>query len=113
MIAHRRERASTLELVAVEVAASDLVDLRDERARRAAGIRADDAVAPWQVIIADGGEPPSWGVRDRLEELGVHGLIDPSRRSPGLWHLVLFCWNEKGAATVRLNAESSLHCREI
>ncbi|WP_368074223.1 hypothetical protein [Curtobacterium sp. SGAir0471] len=37
--------------------------------------------------------PTSWLVRDRLVALGADGLIDPSRKRPGLWHLVLFRWN--------------------
>lgn len=41
-------------------------------------------------------------VRDRLIEVGVNGLIDPSRKSPGHWHLVLFRWNMAEAPSVRL-----------
>ena len=44
--------------------------------------------------------PSSWAVRRRLEEAGAHGLIEPSRTAPGLWHLTLFCWNEDGAPRV-------------
>ncbi|WP_220034109.1 hypothetical protein [Curtobacterium sp. MCLR17_043] len=32
-------------------------------------------------------------MRDRLIDIGANGLIDPSRKSPGLWHLVLFRWS--------------------
>ena len=49
-----------------------------------------------------GEEPPSWTVSDRARAIGAAGLIDPSRRAPGAWHLVLFRWNEAGAATVAL-----------
>lgn len=45
------------------------------------------------------------GVRDRLVEVGAHGLIDPSRKRPGLWHLVLFHWNVSGVPVVRLVKE--------
>lgn len=88
MIAHKDARSAALEIVEIEV--------------EAAGIDLADAVAPWQDVVASGGTPPSWAVRDHLLELGTNGLIDPSRKRPGLWHLVLFRWNEAGAPTVRL-----------
>ncbi|WP_420714750.1 RES domain-containing protein [Roseateles sp. SL47] len=60
------------------------------------------APTPWQDIANTGGTPRSWTVRDRLMAAGAHGLIDPSRQRPGLWHLVLFRWNEAGGARVRV-----------
>lgn len=84
--------------------ASGIVDLRDAAALQAAGVELADAIAPWQEIVAAGGTPPSWTVRDRLLAAGANGLIDPSRKSPGLWHLVLFRWNETDAPIVRLAA---------
>ena len=41
-------------------------------------------------------------MRDRLIEVGADGLIDPSRKSLGLWHLVLFRWNVADAPSARL-----------
>jgi RES domain-containing protein len=100
MAAHRGSRAEELETLAFEVEAERIVDLRDREALGRLGIDPADASATWQQVAAEGGTPPSWQVRDRLEQLGANGLIDPSRRSPGLWHLVLFRWNEVGAPTV-------------
>jgi RES domain-containing protein len=71
-------------------------------ALQAVGIDLEDALAPWQAIVEAGGTPRSWTVRDRLIEVGANGLIDPSRKSPGLWHLVLFRWNVAGAPSARL-----------
>lgn len=102
MVAHRDARAAELEVVAVEVVASGIVDLRDAAALEGFEVDAADAAAPWQGVVAAGGEPPSWRVRDALVEAGAMGLIDPSRQRPGLWHLVLFRWNEMGGATVRI-----------
>lgn len=102
MIAHKDARSVTLEIVEVEVEAAGIVDLRDPDALKAAGIDLADAIAPWQELAAAGGTPTSWAVRDRLLEIGANGLIDPSRKRPGLWHLVLFRWNEADAPTVRL-----------
>lgn len=76
------------------------MDLCDPAALRAAGVDLSDAVAPWQDLVAAGATPRSWAVRQRLEDLGAQGLIDPSRTCPGLWHLVLFAWNTDGAARV-------------
>lgn len=36
----------------------------------------------------------------RLIPDGARGLIDPSRKRPGLCHLVLFGWNRHGEAVV-------------
>lgn len=102
MVAHRDARSAALEVVEVDVEASGIVDLRDAEALQAAGVDLADAVAPWAETAAAGGTPSSWTVRDRLLRLGANGLIDPSRKRPGLWHLVLFRWNEPGAPTVRL-----------
>lgn len=102
MIAHHDARSAALEIVEIDVDASGILDLRDAHAREAAGVDLADAVAPWQDIAAAGGTPSSWSVRDRLLEISANGLIDPSRKSPGLWHLVLFRWNEADAPVVRL-----------
>ncbi|ALB54153.1 FIG00553507: hypothetical protein [Cronobacter universalis NCTC 9529] len=101
MQAHRDNRAS-LEIIKVSVVAEKIFDLRNTDAVIAAGIDIKDAIAPWQETVKAGGIPPSWEVRARLESLGVNGLIDPSRKAPGLWHLVLFSWNENSHTQVRI-----------
>lgn len=102
MLAHKDARSVALEIVEIDVEASGIVDLRSANALEAVGIDLADAVAPWQDIAAAGGTPTSWTVRDRLLEVGANGLIDPSRKRPGLWHLVLFRWNDADAPLVRL-----------
>ncbi|MHA7985827.1 RES family NAD+ phosphorylase [Rathayibacter sp. CAU 1779] len=102
MVAHQDARSSSLEILRLEVDAHNIVDLRDASALARLGVDLADATAPWQEIVAAGGTPSSWTVRDRLVAAGAHGLIDPSRTSPGLWHLVLFRWNEDDAPTVRV-----------
>ncbi|WP_380164694.1 RES family NAD+ phosphorylase [Jannaschia sp. R86511] len=99
MLAHGGARGH-LTVLAFEVHAEDIVALRDPAALASGGVDLEDAVAPWQDLVVAGGVPRSWGVRQRLEHLGVQGLIDPSRTRPGLWHLVLFRWNIDGAARV-------------
>lgn len=102
MVAHKDARSSRLDTVEIDVEASGIIDLRDQDALKSAGVDLADAIAPWQEVVATGGVPRSWAVRDRLIEFGTNGLIDPSRKSPGLWHLVLFRWNEVNAPVVRL-----------
>jgi RES domain-containing protein len=104
MIAHTRGEAPERVLVRLAVEASPILDLRDAKACQALGIDLADATAAWQEIAAAGGTPRSWSVSDRLRRAGAHGLIDPSRTAPGLWHLVLFAWNQDGGPKVRLLA---------
>lgn len=105
MVAHKDARSAALEIIEIEVEAFGIVDLRDANAVEAARIDIAHAVAPWQDIAAAGGTSSSWTVRDRLLDAGANGLIDPSRKSPGLWHLVLFRWNEADAPTVQLGGQ--------
>lgn len=107
MVAHRDARSSSLEILELEVEATRIVDLRDASALATLGIDLEDAVAPWQDVVAAGGTPRSWTVRDRLVEAGADGLVDPSRTRPGLWHLVLFRWNEPEAPTVRVRLDGA------
>ena len=111
MIAHRAARAERLDVVRVEVEAQGIIDLRDTEVVRAIGIDLADAVAPWQDDVAAGRSPRSWAVRDRALEVGAAGLIDPSRRAPGQWHLVLFRWNDSDAPTVRLSKTDAVRSR--
>lgn len=98
MQSHQQSRSGALQIITVAVQADRIFDLRDAAARDMAGISLAEATAPWQDLVARGEAPPSWSVRERLERLGAQGLIDPSRRAPGLWHLAIFTWNRAGAA---------------
>lgn len=84
MIAHQNARSAALEIIEIDVEACRIVDLRTRW--RSSGIDLDHAVAAWQDIAAAGGTPSSWTVRDRVLNAGANGLIDPSRKSPGLWY---------------------------
>lgn len=100
MIAHAHARPGTLTIARLAVDAERIVDLRDAESLRASGVTLADAMAPWQALVDAGETPRSWLVRDRLQELGATGLIDPSRKKPGLWHLALFGWNHPGLPIV-------------
>lgn len=101
MMAHTDHRAPQLEVLQFEVEAERIVDLRDHQVLARMGVDPADAAADWQELVAAGGSPSSWKVREVLESFGARGLIDPSRKQPHLWHLTLFSWNTDGAPTVR------------
>lgn len=106
MQSHKGNRSSALEVITVHVVAKKIVDFRNTLALSALGIRIEDAIAPWQELVSRGAIPSSWAVRDRIVACGANGLIDPSRKAPGLWHLVLFSWNQDDAPQVRLLDEA-------
>ena len=66
----------------LEVTAERIADLRDVRAMSALGVDPDEAATDWQRALANGEVPPSWRVRDALQDAGAAGLIDPSGSSP-------------------------------
>lgn len=101
MIAHVGDRTPDLEVLRFEVKAHRIVDLRDREASKSVGVNPADAAAEWQQAVGAGVVPSSWKVREALERMGAQGLIDPSRKQPGLWHLTLFDWNTEGAPSVR------------
>jgi RES domain-containing protein len=83
-------------LLRYHVAACDLLDLRlPENAALY-----ELAKQPWQPPHRAGKAPPSWGAADEIRQRGIKGLIDPSRRRPGLWHITLFNWNAADAPNV-------------
>ncbi|MFT4235316.1 MAG: RES family NAD+ phosphorylase [Microbacterium sp.] len=96
MIAHTDASTPELEVIELRVNADRIVDLRDPDALARLGVSLENATAPWQGV----GAPPSWRVRDRLVARGANGLIDPGRKAPGLWHLVLLRWNADGTPSV-------------
>ena len=101
MIAHANDRTPALEVLQFEVEADRIIDLRDHEALHSIGIDPEDAAGDWQQVVASGGSPSSWKVRETLERIGARGLIDPSRKQPHLWHLTLFSWNADGAPSVQ------------
>ncbi|SJM63240.1 hypothetical protein CZ674_08785 [Agrococcus casei LMG 22410] len=100
MIKHTSANDPARTVIAVRVENARVFDLRDADSPDHAGSSLDDAASDWQEQLRENTRPRSWAVRDAIEQTGAHGLIDPSRKSPGLWHLVLFRWNTPGAPTV-------------
>ncbi|WP_170956109.1 RES family NAD+ phosphorylase [Cohaesibacter gelatinilyticus] len=75
-----------------------LFDLRSDEARDVDRL----ASQSWMNALSRGEEPWSWVAADKIRSLGYDGLIDPSRRRPGLWHIALFRWNDDNAPQVEL-----------
>lgn len=84
-------------LLRYEVDKCRLFDLRHPDAAETYAL----ACQSWRDVLADGGSPKPWKAADHVRELNHAGLIDPSRRRPGLWHITLFRWNESDAPNVR------------
>ncbi len=84
-------------LLTYELDRCALLDLRNPDA----ATLYDLARQPWRSALEAGEEPLPWKAAERIRDAGHAGLIDPSRRRPGLWHVTLFRWNEAGAPGVR------------
>jgi RES domain-containing protein len=89
-------------LVRLRVDAELLIDLRSAEACKMLYMDVSRANGDWLTALGHGEEPASWAVSDRARAIGANGLIDLSRRAPGLWHLVLFRWNAPGAPAVNI-----------
>lgn len=81
MKSHSENRSNNLVVVEVSVVVDKILDLRNTDAVLAAGFELNDAIAPWQEIVNNGGTPSSWNVRNRLESLGIKGLFSKSART--------------------------------
>jgi RES domain-containing protein len=85
-------------LCSYEVACEDIVDLRTRQARAEHTVRFEELACPWFAILADGKEPPSWGIARRLHREGVAGIVVPSF-APGATmkdhNLVLWRWSAR------------------
>jgi RES domain-containing protein len=84
-------------LASYEVERCTLFDLRHPDAACVYAL----ARVPWRKALAEGVAPASWQAADYIRQCGHVGLIDPSRRREGLWHITLLRWNEAGAPGVR------------
>lgn len=98
MMKYAKKIKSPLFLVRYEIETCFLVDLRHPFFQDYRDLLGSD----WQKAIEKGSEPPSWQVSDRLRQANQVGLLDPSRKNPAIWHIVLFRWNEAGAPNVRV-----------
>lgn len=83
-------------LCSYDVDCADIVDLRTEAGRDAAGVRFEDMSCGWMDYLARGERPPSWRICDRTCRDSA-GILVPSF-APGAvesdHNLVLWRWGE-------------------
>lgn len=83
-------------LCSYSVDCEDISDLATEDGRAAAGVEVLALACPWFSHLAQGEEPPSWGVVRRLVAAGAAGILVPSY-APGATaedrNLVLWRWS--------------------
>jgi RES domain-containing protein len=73
----------------------DVMDLRGEEERQAAGVTQDELACPWFAEAAEGREPSSWRVARELIASGAAGLLAPSfvhGAIPADVNLILWRW---------------------
>jgi RES domain-containing protein len=106
VLPYLREDGFARVAIPLEVGAVQVLDQFDDGVATALGIDPAAAAAPWRSALAVGAESASWQVSDTARAAGLGGVIDPSRRIPGGWHLALFRWNEPGAPNVRVAGDA-------
>ncbi|MEO8243039.1 MAG: RES family NAD+ phosphorylase [bacterium] len=80
--------------------AARVVDLREPETLAALGLQGHEASVLWRPERAAGIRATSWLASDAGRLAGADGMVYTSRSAPDRWHLVLFCWNRPGRATV-------------
>lgn len=85
----------------LEIAAANVLDLRDPAQCAAWGADPGLAAIPWLPERAEGLPASTWRVSDLARAHGADGMIYTARSEPSRWHLVLFDW-ERAALGTRL-----------
>jgi RES domain-containing protein len=90
-LAHRLD---PLTVCCYEVDVEDIVDLRTDNSRKAAGVSLADMSCPWRQDLSAGREPASWRIANRLR-MDSAGILVPSfanRTRVEMHNLVLWTW---------------------
>jgi RES domain-containing protein len=88
-------RFDPLTLCSYKVDCEDIVDLRAEAGRTAAGIRLEDMACAWAYERSCGRKPASWTVAETLIAAGASGILTPSFATGArsdMANLVLWKW---------------------
>ena len=89
-------RFDPLTICSYEVDVEDVVDLRSDADRAAAGVAYGDLACAWAYDITLRRKPASWAVAERLIKAGASGMLVPSfavGARPGMDNLVLWHWS--------------------
>lgn len=89
--AHRMEPFT---VVGYDVDVSDIIDLRTDAGRRAAGVKLADMSCAWRLDLDNAREPASWQIANRLRRTAA-GILVPSFANGAradMHNLVLWTW---------------------
>ena len=87
-------RLEPLTVVSYDVDVADIVDLRTDKGRRAANVQLADMACAWGLDLANGREPASWRIANRLRKTAA-GILVPSFANGArddMHNLVLWKW---------------------
>lgn len=90
-------RFEPLTVCGYDVDVADIVDLRGEDGRSAAGVTHADLACPWALDRAEGRTPASWRVATDLMAAGAAGILVPSFANAAkadAANLVLWHWGD-------------------
>jgi RES domain-containing protein len=88
-------RLDPLTICSYEVDVDDVVDLRTDPDRTAAGVTLAELGCPWELDLAEGREPASWRIAKQLIAGNAAGILVPSfarGARPDMHNLVLWTW---------------------
>ncbi len=89
-------RFEPLTVCAYDLDMEDMVDLRTPSARDDAGVTLADMASPWMLDVAEGRQPKSWDIVQRLVDTGAAGALVPSFANaarPDHFNAVLWTWS--------------------
>lgn len=89
-------RLQPLTVVSYEVDVDDVIDLRTITDHHAAGVALADMTCDWRYEFAEGREPASWRIANRLRETAA-GILVPSFANcarADMYNLVLWRWSD-------------------
>lgn len=82
-----------------------ILDLTQSEVLTATGFDLSDLSCAWELIISNGGIPPTWELVDDLISSGIAGIIVPSYATgvlPGGKNLIFWNWNDSPPFQVKV-----------
>ena len=99
-------RFDPLTICSYDVDVEDILDLREDAGRLAAGVALAEMACAWAYDRSNGEVPASWTIAGSLIERGVAGILVPSfarGARPGMANLVLWRWGSQLPHKVAVN----------
>lgn len=90
-------RMEPLTMVSYDVDVADILDLRIDTGRRAVDVELADMSCAWRDDLANGREPASWRIANRLRQTAA-GILVPSFANGAradMYNLVLWTWGPR------------------